>query len=87
MMGDRAESAAKQTQADRPQQSAFVEERAIRERAYQIFEERCQAGSPGDPIIDWLQAEHELCDGRKRSETLREREAKRLAEKALTKAW
>ena len=86
MMGDKAGSAARQTQADRPAESGVVEEQAIRERAYQIFEERCQAGSPGDPIMDWLQAQHELCDGRKRSETLSERQVKRPAEKVPSKA-
>ena len=37
--------------------------------------------------MDWLEAEHELSDGRKRSETLGERETKRPAEKVPSKAW
>ena len=87
MKGSSEESGARQTRADRPAESALVEEQVIRERAYQIFKERCDAGSPGDPIMDWLEAEHELCDGRKRSETLSELETKRPAEKVPSKAW
>lgn len=31
----------------------------IRERAYQIFQERIRRSTPGDPLSDWLQAERD----------------------------
>ena len=78
------ESGGKQTQANRLEESGVVEEEAIRERAYEIFQKRCQAGNSGDPIMDWLQAEHELCDGRKRRETEDDQEPTLLKEKSLS---
>ena len=49
----RAPRAAKTTEA-----ATMVNESAIATRAYEIFKSR--NGEPGDPISDWLQAEHEL---------------------------
>jgi hypothetical protein len=35
------------------------DEQAIRDRAYQIYLERLEKGSPGDDLSDWLAAEQE----------------------------
>ncbi len=32
----------------------------IRERAYEIFQDRLQTGRKGDALSDWLEAEHEI---------------------------
>lgn len=33
---------------------------AIQARAYEIWQRRVRAGSPGNPLDDWLIAEHEI---------------------------
>lgn len=37
----------------------------IRQRAYEIF--RSRHGAPGNPVLDWLQAEQEIRAARKRA--------------------
>jgi hypothetical protein len=32
--------------------------------AYRLYERRCEAGIAGDAEADWMQAEHELSQGR-----------------------
>jgi Protein of unknown function (DUF2934) len=43
----------------------LVTEQEIRDRAYQIYQERNRSGGSGDPITDWLRAETELNNGNK----------------------
>jgi len=33
---------------------------SIRQRAYEIFQERCLYNLPGDEVSDWIQAETEI---------------------------
>ena len=84
MKNNQEESVAGQTQTARPAESGLAEAEAVRERAYQIFRERSEAGHPGDAAMDWLQAEHELCDRRKRRETEDDQEATLPKEKSLS---
>lgn len=44
----------------------------IRARAYEIYVERTRAGTPGDPVSDWLQAERETASGARASSESRE---------------
>ena len=41
-------------------ESACLAADRVRERAFEIFQERCAAGRPGDAVADWVQAEREL---------------------------
>jgi hypothetical protein len=47
----------------------------VRERAHQIFTERCRTQAPGDEVSDWLQAERELRGGVSPEESERPRPA------------
>lgn len=43
-----------------PLNGSYVE--TVRERAYQLYEKRCNSNNPGDPMTDWLQAEQLVRD-------------------------
>ncbi|HRX86394.1 MAG TPA: DUF2934 domain-containing protein [Phycisphaerae bacterium] len=47
-----------------PRQSKAADAQArdekVRQRAYELFEARMRAGSPGSDVTDWLQAEHDV---------------------------
>ena len=40
--------------------AAHNRDERIRQRAYELFEARTRAGSPGSDLTDWLQAENEV---------------------------
>lgn len=46
--------------AAHPLNGSYVE--TVRERAYQLYEMRCNSNNPGDPMTDWLQAEQLVRD-------------------------
>ena len=50
--------------ADRTKEAAtragYPDEATIRERAFQIYNDRVRTNAPGDPTTDWLRAEQEL---------------------------
>jgi Protein of unknown function (DUF2934) len=85
MKSNQEESIARKTQTDRPAESGLAKAEAIRERAYQIFRERSATGHRGDAVMDWMQAEHELCDVRNHREIEGNTQATPSQEKSPTK--
>jgi len=75
MKSNQEQSVARKTQSGRPAESGLVDAEAIRERAYQFFCGRSETGQASDPVMDWLQAEHEIRDVRNHREIEGNRQA------------
>jgi hypothetical protein len=85
MKSNQEESIARKTQTDRPAGSGLVDAEAIRERAYQLSCGRSETGQSSDPVMDWMQAEHELRDVRNHREIEGNMQATPTQEKSPTK--